>query len=189
MVTQEERRKIAVSILGFEARRDRNGRLAVYRLPAADGGGSYEVAGINERYHPSEARRLAELIQQGRFEEAEAAALEDIAVLTDAVGGWSAGVAVESYLRDCAFNRGVRGAARILQRALGVADDGLVGPVTRQALAVREPAALLADLRQAREQYERDVAHRDEESPFWRGLVNRWNKALEFAKGFLPPAA
>jgi hypothetical protein len=48
-----------------------------------------------------------------------------------------------------------------------------------------DPAALLRALRQAREQYERDVAHRDESNKFWRGLVNRWDQALEFAEKFL----
>ena len=53
------RRAMAKAIVDFEARRDARGRLAVYRLPAGDGGGSYEVAGINDRYHPTEAAHLA----------------------------------------------------------------------------------------------------------------------------------
>jgi lysozyme family protein len=99
-------------------------------------------------------------------------------------------VAVESYLRDCAFNRGVHGAGRIAQLALGVPDYGVVGPVTRQAMAERErePLALLTGLRAARERYERRVVGRDERSMFWLGLVNRWDKALAVAQGFLPPA-
>lgn len=189
MLTLEQRRRIAASILALEARRDQQDRLQVYKLPAEDGGGSFEVAGINERYHPEEARHLARLIEQGHFSEAEEAALEIIATFTDAVGTWSRSAAVESYLRDCAFNRGVHGAGRILQRALGVEDDGVVGPITRKALKDKEdtPITLLTSLRAAREQYERDVVGRDESSMFWRGLVNRWNTALTFAKGMLPP--
>jgi len=42
---------MAADIINFEARRDkRNGHLVVYNLPKNDGGGRYEVAGINERY-------------------------------------------------------------------------------------------------------------------------------------------
>lgn len=189
MVTQQQRREIAISILNFEARRDKQNHLQVYQLPSGDGGGTFEVAGINERYHREEARHLAGLIEQGRFAEAEEAAIEFIATFTDAVGTWSTSPAVESYLRDCAFNRGCHGAGRILQRALGVHDDGVVGPVTREALVAREnnPVELLSALRSARERYERDVVGRDEDNPLWAGLVNRWNKALRFAMTLLTP--
>src|SRR5262249_12703561 len=50
--------------------------------------------------------------------------------------------------------------------------------------AETDAARLLAKLRAAREQYERDVARRDETSKFWKGLVNRWNKAIDVAKTF-----
>lgn len=188
MSTNEERRKIAQSILNFEARRDGAGRLAVYKLPAGDGGGTYEVAGINDKYHPAEARALADLIAAGRHAEAEARAVEFMAAFTDSVASWSKVTAIESYLRDSAFNRGPRGAARILQRAVGTEDDGDVGSITLGAVteAERDPQSLLFSLRAARERYERDVVGRDESSKFWKGLVNRWNKALDFARTFLP---
>jgi peptidoglycan hydrolase-like protein with peptidoglycan-binding domain len=187
MSTSEERQQIAQSILDFEAERDNQGHLRVYKLPAGDGGGTYEVAGINNRYHPEEALHLAELITAGLYAQAEAQAREFIGTYTDFVQRWTSSTAVESYLRDCAFNRGPRGAARILQRAVHVKDDGVVGALTLAAVRTEEsdPAALLQALRQAREQYERDVAHRDESSKFWRGLVNRWDQALQFAERFL----
>jgi hypothetical protein len=188
MSNAEDRLKIAHSILNFEARRDAQGRLAVYPLPVDDGGGTYEVAGINDRYHPLEARALADLIEAGRHEEAERRAVGFMATFTDVADGWTTNTAVESYLRDSAFNRGPGGAARILQRALGVDDDGDVGPITRDAVLAAEadPGALLTKLRAARERYEREVVGRDETSRFWKGLVNRWNNALAFARTFLP---
>ena len=191
MSTADERHKMAEAILNFEARRDKHGHLQIYKLPAGDGGGAYEVAGINERYHPDEARHLAELIEAGRHEEAEQQATEIIATFTDVVTTWTTSPAIESYLRDCAFNRGPRGAGRILQRAAGVKDDGVVGSHTRTTVAEVEhdPVALLNKMRAAREQYERDVAKRDESNKFWKGLVNRWNKALEVALTFLPTTA
>jgi uncharacterized protein (TIGR02594 family) len=178
------RRRMAATILSYEARRDGAGRLAIYPLPVGDGGGSYEVAGINDRYHPDEAAALAGLVRAGRYAEAERTAENFIAAYTDGVAGWHAAPGVEFYLRDCCFNRGARGAARILQRAVGAADDGEVGPDTRAALARIAGPELLARLRSAREQYERDVAYRDESSKFWRGLVNRWDKALAAARRF-----
>jgi hypothetical protein len=58
MSTTEDRRSIAGHIINWEARRDSKGRLTVYILPEGDGGGKYEVAGINERYHPKKAAEL-----------------------------------------------------------------------------------------------------------------------------------
>ncbi|MEM9763962.1 MAG: hypothetical protein AAF968_15890 [Pseudomonadota bacterium] len=192
---------MAEAILTFEARRDRNGHLEVYRLPPGDGGGRYEVAGINERYHKDEADHLVSLIEAGRHDEAEAFATEFIANYTDAVDRWCATSAVESYLRDCFFNRGPGGAAWIVQKAVNVVTDRAVGPITRGAIraAENDPEALLSRLRKTREIYERQIVGRNESSRFWRGLVNRWDNALDVARGFLtqstprtfdaPPAA
>lgn len=186
MSTPEQRKDVAKFIYDHEARIV-NGHLAVYMLPPGDGGGTYEIAGINDKYHPEEALALAQLISAEMYDEAAARAQEYIALQTDLVTAWTTVVALEAMLRDCAFNRGAHGAARILQRALGVEDDGYVGPETTKALAshLDTPEDLLTALRAAREQYERDVAHRDESSPFWKGLTNRWNAALTFAKTFL----
>ena len=171
------------SIVNFEARRDAQGHLRVYILPAGDGGGRYEVAGINDRYHPREAARLRQLIEAARFDEAEDYAAEVIADYTDVVSKWTTVPEIEAYLRDSAFNRGPGGAAKILQMALGVTVDGGVGPETLGALrkAEKDPAKLLAALRVAREKYEMRVAGRREK--FWKGLVNRWDNSLAFAQG------
>jgi lysozyme family protein len=182
VLTDDRRTRMGRVILGFEARRDSQGRLAVYRLPANDGGGTYEVAGINDRYHPAEAAQLRSLILAGRFDEAEASAVEYILKYTDAAAGWTTNAGVEFFLRDCIFNRGPTGAAKILQIALGVGVDGAVGGETRNALSKIEPDPLLEKLRAARERYEDMVAPG---RPNLRaGLVNRWNKALADAKKF-----
>jgi lysozyme family protein/peptidoglycan hydrolase-like protein with peptidoglycan-binding domain len=188
--TEKEREVMAREILDYEARRDAQGRLEIYRLPPDDGGGAFEVGGINERHHPEEARHLADLINAGRHEAAEITAREFIATYTDFVARWTGATAIEFFVRDCAFNRGRGGAARILQRALGVEEDGFVGRNTLAAVTVQEqsPATLLRALRAAREAYEREVVKRDESSRFWRGLVNRWNKAMRFSEAFLPTA-
>ncbi len=47
---------------------------------------------------------------------------------------------------DFAVNSGPGRAVMALQRALGVADDGRLGPVTLAALAGKDPTALIADL-------------------------------------------
>lgn len=182
-VTSDLRRRMAAAIVAFEARRDSDGRLVVYQLPAGDGGGTYEVAGINDRYHPQDAAHLAALVRAGRHDEAETYVGEFVIRYTDAAADWSNDAGAEFFLRDCVFNRGPTGAARILQRALGnVDEDGEVGPITLGATA-RVPAdQLLTALRAARESYERDpVGYR---AQFWRGLVNRWDAALGIARQF-----
>ncbi|MDQ3547130.1 MAG: hypothetical protein M3429_11550 [Verrucomicrobiota bacterium] len=177
----ELRKKMAQGIVQFEGRRDAKGHLRVYILPSGDGGGRYEVAGINDRYHPQEASRLRQLIEAGRHDEAEDYAAEVIAAYTDMVAKWTTVPAIECYLRDSAFNRGPGGAAKILQIALGVKVDGGVGPETLKAMreAEKDPVKLLAALRVAREKYELRVAGRREK--FWKGLVNRWDGSLDFA--------
>lgn len=176
------RTRMAKVILGFEARRDSQGRLAVYTLPANDGGGTYEVAGINDKYHPEQAYKLRSLIRSGRYDEAETAAVEYMAEYTDALPWHDNNAGVEFYLRDCVFNRGPTGAAKILQMALGVAADGVVGPVTRAAAAKIASGDLLNNLRTARERYEDIVA--PGRPNLRQGLINRWNNALTEARKF-----
>lgn len=180
--------RIAQWIVNAEARRDAKGRVALYRLPKGDGGGTFEVAGINDRYHPRVAEHLRELIQLGKHEAAEAVAVEYIAGYTDAVSSWTHWTCVEAFLRDCAFNRGPGGAAKIYQLALNMADiDGHVGPKTLATAAKQESKGdLLKALRAAREAYERRVAPpTGQRTKFWQGLINRWNASLAYAETFI----
>lgn len=186
MTTPEQRLKMASIIINYEARRDQQGHLMVYHLPAGDGGGKYEVAGINEKFNKQVCDQLVALVEAKKFAEAEAVANEFIAKDTDRAADWTTIPAFEFFFRDCVFNRGGKGGARIVQRAVGVKDDGDIGPITRQAIveAQKNPDKFFAALRAAREQYERDPVGRDETSQFWKGLVNRWNKAIASAKTF-----
>lgn len=185
MSTPEQRLKMAQFIVDLEARRDGRGRIKVYPIPSGDGGGTYEIAGINDRYHPQKAAELREMIKKGEHAAAEAAAVVYLARYTEVVAGWTPHVAVEAFLRDCCFNRGAGGAGKMYQMALGVPSDGMVGPLTLEVAGRVKAAAvpeLLKELRRTREQYERVVAKRDERSKFWKGLVNRWEAALRFAQ-------
>lgn len=51
-------------------------------------------------------------------------------------------VAMEAF--DAAVNHGVMPAVRMMQRALGVNDDGIIGPITLQAAQDIEPAVFVA---------------------------------------------
>jgi lysozyme family protein len=186
--TPTDRRAMMDFIVNAEARRDKLGRLRVYKLPAADGGGTYEVAGINDRYHPTAAAHLRDLLAANRQAHAENFIRDYLLDYTSVVTKWTTHPAIEAFLRDSAFNRGPRGALRILQLALKVPDDGRFGPITKSALtaALKHPGALLQSLRTARESYEIRVAPPvGARAKFWQGLVNRWNKALSFAETLL----
>jgi lysozyme family protein len=179
------------AIVEFEGRFDSSGRLQVYRLPKGDGGGAFEIAGINQRFHPAKARELRALIMTGKHAEARRAAAAYIMNYTDTVAEWLPGKhpAIEFILRDSAFNRGLRGAGAILQIALGLTVDGKVGPQTKAAFALTADlvgAEELAErLTAARKEYERRIfpwkkQARKPGNKFWTGLVNRWAKAHEF---------
>jgi hypothetical protein len=188
---------MSLEIVRFEGRY-KDGKLQIYTLPPGDGGGRWECAGINERYHPEELNKLKGLIDAGRHEDAEAEAARYIQTYSRGVLRFfpspqaaDANPHIEFVLRDTAFNRGIKGAATVLQIALDVAPiDGVVGPMTHREFARQlefpGPAEVLKKLTKAREQYERNVyawktSARDESSKFWRGLSNRWAKAHEVA--------
>lgn len=187
------REGMAQWILNVEARRDKEGRLRIYKLPRGDGGGSFEVAGLNDLYHPDAAKHAADLIRAGRDDTAELMVRDYIAEYTDCAQRWAWEVpAVEFFLRDCVWNRGPRGAAKILQMTLGFKVeqvDGWVGRQTMVALLSRKRGsyhAWIMSLRREREEYERRVAPPvGAREKFWKGLVNRWNAAEEAALDLL----
>ena len=181
VVNPEARQVAAKMILDFEARRDpKTGHLMVYRPPANDGGGAYEVGGLNARYNPKEAARLAELLGQKKYKEAEDYAIEAIAKNTDPAAKWAVNPGVQFVFRDTYFNRGPRGSAITIQHAVGATEDGIVGPKTLKAVADMPPVKLIDQMRIAREWYERK--HVGVRANFWQGLVNRWNHATAAAK-------
>ena len=179
------RNEIIQHVVNSEALRDDDGRIAVFHPPSGDGGGRFEVAGINHRYHPDMATHLRDIIAEGEQVRAEAEAVAYIAEYTDPLGSLAKTGAIEFLLRDIMWHRGPTGATRILQIALRVTEDGFFGPQTHNALmqAERAPVKLMDALRVAREVYER--RRRDESSQFWNGLVNRWNAASEQALCYL----
>lgn len=169
--------EIGQEIVNAEARRDAKGYVAVYRLPSNDGGGSFEVCGINDRFHRAAANKLKAM----RPEDREEYCIQYILEYTDGVADLTKNIAIEAFLRDAAFNRGPTGAIKMLQDALNVQVDGKFGPKSRKALREWEkrPEELLKRLRAARESYEIKVAGR--RANFWKGLVNRWNNNYRFA--------
>jgi|GEM_PF-344475 len=191
MSTDHQRLEMANFILNAEARRDQHNRLSIYRTSDDDGNDTFEVAGIHNNYHPLEARELSDLINAGYYDEAEQKALHYIALWTDHVTRWTSCASFESFLRDCSFQRGPYGAARMLQFALNEADTGDVTQSQIDQVKCQEnnQQKFLIDLRMARERYEREICQRNETNPLWLSLLHRWSNALDFATHFCPQSS
>lgn len=163
----------------FEARKDKAGNVAVYQLPSGDGGGTYEVAGINDRYHPGEATRLAALPPEQRADAAALYIRKYTAPVVDAMPQQ-----VKAFTQDMVFNRGPTGAVRYFQRGLNslgqnLEVDGRLGPKTLAAIQAVQPrelmrAASLAQLEDERRMAERNPARKK----FMTGLENRIRNRL-----------
>jgi hypothetical protein len=169
--------QMAQWIVNQEARRDAQGRLKVYSLPANDGGGRFEVAGINERYDATKCLQLVAMLNAGQHAAAEREAAQYIASKTDAAANWTHLPAAELFLRDTIFNRGLGGAIKILQMALGVVARSQIATAVLQA--EQNPRHFIQSLRAAREQYEWKVVGR--RANLVAGLINRWNHVRDEA--------
>lgn len=175
----------AMKTVDFEARKDAQGYPAVYKLPSGDQGGSYEVAGINDRYHPEAFKRISALPPQER---AKAAA--------EYIQGYTAPLveklpqAIQPFTQDVAFNRGMGGATKYIQKGLNalgqkVAVDGGMGPKTLQAINQVEPRALMRAASQAQLEDEYQKAEADpRRKKFIQGLESRIrNRLSTFGQG------
>jgi hypothetical protein len=105
----------AKTTVNWEGRRDKKGNLSVYALPAGDMGGDYEVAGINDRYHPEAFRKIAGLPAQQREEAAAKYISEYTAPLVSKLPQ-----VIQPFAQDMAFNRGMGGATRYIQEGLNL---------------------------------------------------------------------
>jgi len=169
----------AKTTVNWEGRRDKKGNLSVYALPAGDMGGDYEVAGINDRYHPEAFRKIAGLPAQQREEAAAKYISEYTAPLVSKLPQ-----AIQPFAQDMAFNRGMGGATKYIQEGLNslgvkVAVDGAIGPKTLAAIGGVNPKQLMIAASQAQLNDERARAGADpRRKKFIVGLENRINNRL-----------
>lgn len=78
-------------------------------------------------------------------------------------------VGIDYLYFDMAVNAGPGRASKLLQAALGVAVDGRIGPVTRQAIAKADPVALIDDYSEAKASFYRGL----HQPRFLKGWLNR----------------
>ena len=165
---------LPMQTVNWEARLDEQGNPTVYKLPAGDMGGSFEVAGINDRYHPEAFQAISALPAQERAEAAAEYIRSYTAPLVSRLPKQ-----MQAFAQDMAFNRGLGGAARYIQQGLrdlgqDVAVDGKLGPKTLAAIGSVQPRALMQAASQAQLNDEYKKAEIDpRRKKFIRGLENR----------------
>lgn len=157
-------------------------RVRINKLPSSDGGGSYEVLGINEKYHPVMASYLAGLVQSGADDNLiRSLAASYVEQYTDEVGMVFRGAGADSFgleqfVRDMHFNGGPGGGSSVLARALGVRNGGyrsLAGAL-RTFLREHGEAELAKRLKDARDGYYKGIAARKpEKRVYLKGWLNR----------------
>ena len=170
----------ANNTLNWEARRDKSGNIAVYNLPSGDMGGSYEVAGINDKYHPEAAKRLASLPAEQRDQAAAEYIRSFTAPAVDLMPD-----KLKAFAQDMAFNRGIGGMTKYMQEGLNslganVKIDGALGKNTLSAINSVDPIDLMkaASNAQKADEIAKANANPDREK-FLPGLNNRINNRLD----------
>ena len=170
---------LPMQTVNWEARKDKQGNPIVYQLPAGDMGGKFEIAGINDRYHPEAFKAISALPAEERAEAAAEYIRSYTAPLVSQLPK-----PMQAFAQDMAFNRGLGGAARYIQqglRSLGqnVAVDGKVGPKTLAAISSVQPRDLMraASEAQRNDEYAKARANPARRA-LLRGLDNRINNRL-----------
>jgi hypothetical protein len=182
---------VSGNTINWEARRDRQGNIAVYNIPAGDYGGTREVAGITDKYHPEAFKRISALPPERR----EAAAAEYVLNYTSPVASLVP-EPLKAQAVDLAFNRGPTGYTRLVQEGLNrigipVKVDGAFGQKTLDAIRQVDPMRLIDATEDAYMARERTMAEADPaRASLFRGITNRSNNrrsaSKSYAMGFAP---
>ena len=163
--------------INWEARRDKQGNIAVYNIPAGDFGGTREVAGITDKYHPEAFKRISSLPPQEREPAAAQYVVEYAAPIANAVPE-----ALKPYTVDLVFNRGPGGFTSLVQRGLNklgqpVAVDGGFGPKTLGAMQSVDPVQLVKATETAYREREAELARNNpDRMRLLAGINNRSTK-------------
>lgn len=90
-------------------------------------------------------------------------------------------IGVDYLYFDMAVNAGPYRASCLLQRALGVTEDGRIGPVTRAAIVAANPKALIDSYTKAKRAFYLGLA----QPKFTRGWLNRCDHVQKIATAML----
>ena len=182
---------VANNTINWEARRDKQGNLAVYDIPSGDYGGTREVAGITDKYHPEAFKRISALPPAQREKASADYVLEYTAPIANLVPE-----PLKAQAVDLGFNRGPGGYTTLVQQGLNalgipIKVDGAFGRKTLDAMNQVDPEQLINATEDAYLRKERAMAEADpNRAKLYQGIVNRSNKrrqsATMYAKANLP---
>lgn len=175
--------------INWEARRDRQGSIAVYNIPAGDFGGSREVAGITDKYHPEAFKRIASMPPEQREPAAAEYVVQYAAPIASAVPE-----PLKPYTVDLVFNRGPGGFTSLVQRGLNelgrpVKVDGGFGAKTLNAIESVDPIQLVRATERAYREREAELARNNpDRAKLLRGInnrsLNRENEAIKYIQNY-----
>lgn len=182
-------------IMQQEIRRDKSGRPAIYNLPQADGGGDYEIAGLNQKSNPKELAHLRAMIENGAPTEKIEEYIRSVYKTKTQYGAdmltYRHSQGIELFMRDCAMNHSPQGVRTIVANAVGVRKDH---PNLPQAIASfvhnHGEAALLQNLAIARANYYSFlVTTKPDRKIFFQGWMNRNRNVSQASRSLLSKPA
>lgn len=91
-------------------------------------------------------------------------------------------VGLDYLFFDMAVNAGPHRATVLLQRTLGVAEDGHIGPITMSRLMRTDPKGLIIDYTNVKRNFYKSL----NQPRFLRGWLNRCNHVMSVAQAMLP---
>lgn len=176
---------VASNTINWEARRDKQGNVSVYNIPSGDYGGTKEVAGITNKYHPEAFKRISALPPQEREMASANYVMDYASPVTGLVPE-----PLRAHAADLYFNRGPGGYATLIQQGLNslgipVKVDGQFGQKTLEAMRQADPVQLIDATEDAYMARELKMAQADpNRMKLFRGIQNRSNNRRNSAKAF-----
>ncbi len=182
-------------MLSNEARTDANGRPQIYKLPAGDGGGNFEVAGLNEKSNPVELEHVKLMLEANR----PTAEIRDyIKSVYKQKTNYAAQLipdscsqGIELTIRDCALNHSPGGVSTIIKSAIGIPNTPEISTLklkdeVAKFVRTHGEKAFLYNLSIARANYYRKlVVDKPERAKFLKGWLNRNKKVYTSSQSLL----
>lgn len=173
--------------------------MRVHRLPAADRGGKWEVAGLSDGYEPEVVDFIRKEIEAGRRQSAWSSMIHSIdeKSITESIEAEMEFLdchAIQYRFRSFAFNAGISASIKCLQRALNtflqspIATDGKWGKNTAKALGdvlteYGEKKVLLQFNLKIQDYYKSLRQYKN--GTFKKGWECRWTEDEKIAENFL----
>lgn len=182
-------------MLSNEARTDANGRPQIYKLPAGDGGGNFEVAGLNEKSNPAELAHVKQMLKENRPTEEVVGYIKSVykqktnyaaQLIPD-----SCSQGIELTIRDCALNHSPGGVSTILKNAIGIPNTPEISTLklkdeVAKFVRTHGEKTFLYNLSVARANYYRKlVVDKPERAKFLKGWLNRNQKVYASSQSLL----